>query len=130
MSNFKKIAQDTTLLSPIMSGKEKLATEEVVEKKLTVIAFDFAPKFDKEGNRIFDENTGELDEFGVVVFKEFPNSYYCVGTVFTKICKAWAADFETPADASIALEESGGVEVIFHETRTKKGNNLVSVEIL
>ena len=128
--NFKQVAQENTLLSAIMVGKEKLETEQVINKELTIIAFDFAPKFDQSGNRIIDEATGEVDEFGVVVFAEMPDRYYCVGTVFTKVCKAWASAFESAAEASEALAAEGGVRVKFTPSKTKKGNNLTAVEIL
>lgn len=127
--NFKQAAQAQTSLSPIMVGKEKLETEDVLNRDLTIIGFDFAPKFDQNGNPIVDEN-GVPDEFGVVVFKEHPDSYYCVGTVFSKVCKAWAAPFQTVKAASEALEAEGGVRVRFKSGKTKKGNNLTSVDIL
>ena len=60
--NFKQVAQENTLLSAIMVGKEKLETEQVINKELTIIAFDFAPKFDQSGNRIIDPNTGEVED--------------------------------------------------------------------
>lgn len=128
--NFKAIAQETTLLSPIMVGKDKLDTESIIDRELTIINFDFAPKFDKQGRTIVEEGTGEVDTFGVVVFSEFPDKYYCVGTVFTKVCRAWAAPFDTVKEASEALEASGGVRVKFTQSRTKSGNNLTAVEIL
>lgn len=128
--NFKKVAQENTLLSAIMADKKKLNTEDVLNKELTIIAFDFAPKFDKDGRAIVDESTGEPDEFGVIVFQEMPDAYYCVGTVFTKVCKAWAAEFETVAKASAALAAEGGVRVRFSPSKTKKGNNLTAVDIL
>ena len=128
--DFKKVAQENTSLSAIMVGREKIDTDDVVNKELTIIAFDFAPKFDKEGHAIVDESTGEADTFGVVVFKEIPDSYYCVGTVFTKVCKAWAAGFDSPEEASKALESEGGVKVKFTPSKTKKGNNLTAVQIL
>ena len=127
--NFKATAQAQTLLSPIMVGREKLDTEDVLNRDLTIIGFDFAPKFDQNGNPIADEN-GVPDEFGVVVFKEHPDSYYCVGTVFSKVCKAWAAPFPTVKAASAALEAQGGVKVRFRASKTKKGNNLTTVDIL
>lgn len=128
--DFKQAAQAQTALSPIMVGREKMETEEVVNRELTIIAFNFAPKFDEQGRPIVDESTGEADVFGVVVFKEHPDSYYSVGTVFTKVCKAWAAGFASAAEASKALEESGGVKVVFRNSKTKKGNNLTSVDII
>lgn len=128
--NFKKVAQENTLLSPIMVGRDKLETEEVINKELTIVVFDFAPKFDQTGNPVVDEKTGEVDTFGVVVFKEMPEKYYCVGSVFTKVCRAWAAPFESAKDASEALTAEGGVKVKFTPSKTKKGNNLTAVEIL
>ncbi len=128
--DFKKTAQENTLLSAIMVGRDKLDTEDILGKELTIIAFDFAPKFDQRGVPVVDEATGELDKFGVVVFKEHPDKYYCVGAVFTKVCKAWAAPFDSPEEASTELEASGGVRVKFSPSKTKKGNNLTAVEIL
>lgn len=128
--NFKKVAQENTLLSAIMVGRDKLETEEVINKELTIVAFDFAPKFDQTGNPVVDEKTGEVDTFGVVVFKEMPEKYYCVGAVFTKVCRAWAAPFESAKEASEVLTAEGGVKVKFTPSKTKKGNNLTAVEIL
>lgn len=127
--NFKQVAQENTLLSAIMVGKEKLETEEILDKELTIIGFDFAPKFDQQGKPITNE-MGEVDTFGVVVFAEHPDKYYCVGAVFTKVCHAWAAGFKSPQEASAALAAEGGVKVKFSASKTKKGNNLTAVDIL
>lgn len=128
--DFKKVAQQNTLLSAIMVGRSKLETEDVINQELTIVGFDFAPKFDQKGRPVVDETTGEADVFGVVTFAEHPDKYYCVGAVFTKVCKAWAADFTSPEDASAALVAEGGVKVRFTPSKTKTGNNLTSVEIL
>lgn len=128
--DFKKAAQEQTLLSPIMVDREKLETEEVIDKPLTIIGFDFAPKFDKAGKPIIDPDTGEVDTFGVVIFNEMPGKYYCVGTVFTKVCHIWAAGFASPQEASEALLNEGGVKVKFSNGKTKAGNNLTRVDIL
>lgn len=129
--NFKKSAQEETLLSPVMVGRDKLDTDDIIDRELTIVEFGFAPKFDQTGNRIVDETTGEIESFGVVVFAEMPDKYYCVGTVFSKVCRAWAAGFDNdPAKASAALAQEGGVRVRFTPSKTKKGNNLTAVEIL
>lgn len=131
MANFKKIAQDTTVLCPLMSGKEKLETKDVIgAKSLTIIAFDFAPKFDDSGSQIVDEDTGVVDTYGVLVFKEKPNHYYNCGTVMTKVCRAWMDGYETAEAASADLAAEGGVKVKFTEGKTKRGNNLVSCEFI
>lgn len=129
--NFKQVAQESTALCKLMQGREKLETSDVIGKELTVIAFDFAPKFDQNGNPVAIPETGEQDVFGVLVFAEMPEKYYSVGTVFTKVCKAWSAGFGGDTDeASAALAESGGVRVRFSNSKTKKGNNLTAVEII
>lgn len=128
--DFKKTAMENTLLSPLMVNRKKLDTDDIIGKELTITAFGFAPKFDQNGNPSIIQETGEVDTFGVVVFKEHPENYYCVGAVFTKVCKAWAAEFDSTETASEALEKSGGVRVRFTASKTKKGNNLTAVEIL
>lgn len=129
-SKFRKIAQDSTVLCQLMSGREKLDTQDVIGKKLTITAFDFAPKFDKNGQPIVDESTGLVDQYAVITFKEMPDKYYNCGIVFTKVCKAWMDGYDTPAEASEDLAGEGGVMVEFIATKTKAGNNLVSVEII
>lgn len=128
--NFKKVAKENTALSAIMVDREKLETEEILNQELTVVGFDFAPKFTKSGETIVDQSTGEVDTFGVVIFKEYPGKYYAVGSVFTKVCHAWAAGFSSTEEASEALNAEGGVRVMFTASKTKKGNNLTAVEIL
>lgn len=128
--NFKAAAQEATLLSAIMVGRDKMDTDEVLDKELTIVGFDFAPKFDEKGKPVIDDSTGEVDTFGVVVFQEYPDKYYCVGTVFTKVCKTWEAAFSSAKEASEVLAAEGGVKVKFTSSKTKKGNNLTAVEIL
>lgn len=128
--NFKRVAQESTTLCRIMTGRKKLDTDEVIGNVLTIVGFDFAPKFDKTGHVIVDEETGQVEDFGVVVFKEYPDSYYCVGTVFTKVCHAWMEGFETIEQANDELESCGGVKVRFSQSKTKTGNNLTTVDIL
>lgn len=131
MFDFKKAAQENTVLCAIMAGKKKLDTRDVVGRELTVIGFDFAPKYDeKKGEFIINPATGEPDTYGVVVFAEHPDSYYSVGTVFTKVCRAWAAGYDTAEEASADLVEYGGVKVMFTQTKAKNGNNLTTVQIL
>lgn len=130
INKFKKAAQDSTVLCQIMSGRTKLETDDVVGKKLTVVGFDFAPKFDKNGGPIIDESTGEAETYGVLVFKEFADRYYNCGVVFSKVCRAWMDGYDTAEEASADLEAAGGVEVKFNLSKTKGGNNIVTVDIV
>lgn len=128
--NFKQAAQEATTLCALMAGREKLDTPDVVDRELTIIAFDFAPKFDDKGNVILDQSTGEADTYGVIQFEEMPDRYYCVGAVCTKVCKMWAAPFDTVEEASAALKSEGGVKVKFTNSKTKSGKNLTALNIL
>lgn len=131
MFDFKKAAQENTVLCAIMAGKKKLETKDVVDRELTVVAFDFAPKYDeKRGEFVINPATGEPDTYGVVVFAEMPDSYYSVGTVFTKVCRAWMAGYDSAEEASADLMEYGGVKVKFSQAKAKNGNNLTTVQIL
>lgn len=131
MKSFREIAQESTALCPLMVGKEKLNTEQIINQPLTVIAFDFAEKRNRDTGKIeVDPLTGEVLLFGVVVFREMPEFYYTVGTVMTKICEAWLSEYSSLDDANAALVAEGGVPVKFTRTTTRGGNNLTKVEIL
>lgn len=129
-NKFKKAAQDATVLCQLMSGREKLDTEDIIGKELTIIAFDFAPKFDKNGGPIIDESTGDVETYGVLVFAEKPDHYYNVGVVLTKVCHAWMDGYENAEEASADLAKAGGVRVVFEMTKTKSGNNLVNAKFI
>lgn len=121
MKNFKAIAEKTLSLSPLMSGRTQLKTDDIINHEVTIIAFDFATIADKDGEKVFP----------VFNFKEYPDRYYNGGTLLMKLALAWAAEFDgDPEAASDALNEEGGVKVKFIATRTKSGNNLTSMIVL
>lgn len=129
--NFKQTAQEKTALCRLMAGREQLKTEDVLDKDYTIIAFDFAPNVEREtGELVVNKETGEVETHGVLVFKEMPGHYYSVGTIFTKVCDAWAAAFTSPQEASEALAAQGGVKVRFKAGKTKRGNPCTQVDIL
>lgn len=130
-SKFKKVAQAATVLCPLMSGRDKMDTREVVKAgDLTITAFDFAPKFDDNGQKIVDPDTGAVDEYAVLVFEEYPDLYYNCGTVMTKVCLAWMEGYDTPEEASADLAAEGGVKVRFSEGKTRGGRNLTNCEFI
>lgn len=133
-NNFTTIAQRETAFSPIMMGRTPITKAEVddliMERELTVVAFDFAPKLDKAKQPIIDPETGEADVYGVVVFAEYPDRTYGVGKIFTKICKAWMGGFTSAEEASEALAAEGGVRVKFQRSTTSLGNACVKPQIL
>lgn len=119
--DFKSIAINELSLSPLMSGREQITTDELAGKEATIIAFDFATITDK----------GEEKTFPVLLLKEYPNHYYNGGALLSKLCIAWAGAYDGDVSAaSNDLESSGGVRVRFKLTKTKSGNNLTSIEVL
>lgn len=121
MTNFKKIAIDELSLSPLMSGRKQLKTEDLIDQTVTVMEFDFASITDNGVQKVFP----------VLLLQEYPDHYYNGGTLLFKLCMAWAAEYDgDPERASADLSASGGVQLHFRATRTKSGNNLTSVDVV
>lgn len=119
--SFREIAAKTLSLSDLMAGREKITTEQLIGQTVTVIEFDFATITDR----------GEEKTFPVLIFKEFPNHYYCGGTLLAKMCMAWSAEYDGDvAAASNALADEGGVQIRFTAGKTKSGNNLTNITVL
>lgn len=119
--DFRKIASKELSLSPLMANRNQIKTSDLLGQTVTVTNFDFA--------RITYK--GEENIFPVLLFAEHPDKYYNGGCLLSKMCEAWAAEFDGDvAAASIALEDSGGVRIKFLSTKTKSGNNLTSITVL
>lgn len=120
--NFKKIASRTLSLSHLMEDREQMKTEQLIGTEVTVTDFDFATIVD----------TGGVQKtFPVLIFAEHPNHYYNGGALLSKLCIAWAAEFEGDVEAaSDALHNAGGVKLRFSSTRTRSGNSLTSIEVI
>lgn len=122
MNKFQRIAQEELSLSPLMTGRDQLKTEDLIGKTVTIVAFDFAT--------ITDQN-GEEKTFPVLLLKEYKDKYYNGGALLSKLCKAWADEYEGDIEAaSDDLAQAGGVQLRFRATRTKSGNNLTAIDVL
>lgn len=128
--NFKKSAQQSVSLSSLHAGRTQLDTAAIVGQTLTIEQFDIA---------FLPDKNGEVKSFAVIVFKEMPQHYYNGGFVLTKIVETWVNAFHDKVDdfqAAVALANDAyraaadDVQVKAVETRTKSGNNLVSIEVL
>ena len=121
MKDFRKIAISELSLSPLMAGRNQIKTDDLIGQEVTVMEFDFATITDK----------GEEKTFPVMILKEYPDSYYNGGILLSKLCAAWASEYEGDCEAaSEDLKKSGGVKLRFTSTRTKSGNNLTSVSVV
>lgn len=116
---FANIARRATTLSPLMEGREKMETKDIIEQYpngVTVTAFDMV-------------GTGE-DAYPVFNFAEEPQKFAFGGAVFKSIVLAWIENFEgSISDASSALSATGGVKMVFEHTTTKQGRSLTNVKI-
>ena len=128
MFDFRKIAQTQTSASPLHAGREKLDTEKIIGETLTI----------EEFSKAFITEKGEVKEFGVVTFREYPGYYYNTGVSFSGIIDAWISGFGDEDDdiwdrineSNAAYQASGDdIRVRFTETRTKGGNNFTKVDI-
>lgn len=119
--DFRKIASKELSLSPLMVNRDQIQTSALLGQTVTVTNFDFAHITYK----------GEEKVFPVLLFAEHPDKYYNGGCLLSRICEAWAAEFDGDVEAaSIALEETGGVRIKFSATKTKSSNNLTSITVL
>lgn len=122
--NFKQVANKELSLSPLMDHREKVDTDALYDKELTVIAFDFISTTDKDGT---------TKTYPVVNFEEMPDKFYLGGALLAKVFYAWAEDPQFNGDfeeCSAALAESGGVKFKFTKTKTRSGNNLTKIEVV
>lgn len=120
MYDFKKTAIESQFLSPLMAGRKKLTTAELLEKALTIIEFDCvnASKDDDSPN------------FAVLVFEELPDYYYCGGIVLQQICKNWEKDLGGCEKANQELKAYGGVKVQLSLGKTSSGKTITNVLFL
>ena len=118
---FRELAQKTLSLSDLMAGREKMATDDLIDQTVTITDFDFATITDK----------GEEKVFPILLFAEYQDRYYCGGALLNKLCVAWASEFDGDVGAaSNALHDEGGVQIHFSKGKTKSGNNLTNITVL
>lgn len=130
MFNFSEAARNANVFCPIKAGRTYLKTDEVLDKILTIIEFDVVDNYGQGGIPVIDQKTGEIEKRGIVLFAEYPDRYYKGGASLTRICKAWARQFSTVVDASMALKQSGGVKVKLSRGMTSSGRPVVNVDII
>ena len=121
--NFKSAARKELSLSPLMEGREKLETDELLGKTATVIAFDFITTVDPKD--------GKEKTYPVVNFEEYPHHFYLGGALLSKVFQVWASEFDGDfEECSAALAEEGGVKFSFTKTKTRTGNNITKIEVV
>jgi len=120
----KERAKAITSLSDLMSGREKGITSDLINQKLTVQAVDLT--------RLLNNNTGEIEDVPVIIFKEISDKFYFGGTVWKQIIEGWCELYDTPTPLKDVNDDLQKEDVVVEITsgRTKKGNNITRVEVL
>ena len=109
--NLIALARQATAPTPVMVGRNRLNDFKVYDTELTVIEFGLVKKRELDGRIMVDEN-GEPCTYAAIVFKEYPDHYYCTSGPLNNVCRKWSSVLGGDEAASKALIEQGGVKVI------------------
>lgn len=122
MADFRSMAKRQTTLSEVMDDREKITTQEVIEKYpdgITIVAFDYIQSKKSKG------------KYPVFNFSEdmtvFCNGGTVLDRIFTDFVNAMDGDV---AAASNELRRQGGLQVKLSNGKTKAGDDLVMVEVI
>lgn len=122
---FAELAKRATVLSPVMTDREKVSTEDIIKKYpngITITEFDIVTTPDKDGNNM---------TYPVLAFKEDETKFLYGGKALMDIVAVWLSHFEGDIEStSSALKAAGGVKIQLEPARTKSGRNFTRVNII
>lgn len=126
MSRFAELAKKKTSGSPVLEGRAKISTDDIIAKYpdgVTINAFDFL--------------TGKNGRYVVCAFRQDPGAYFNGGKILTEIFESfveeYAADdrtFQEAIDACMADFALEGLKVKLSMSRTKDGNRVTLVDVI
>lgn len=125
--DFKKIAIDTTTMSEIMNGRDKMDTEELIKKYPEGVTIDFIDNVNMQ------QEDGE-ENVWIFVTEEQPNKFTFAGFVLAKIFNNILAEFEDNYAEMIetynsALKEDK-LRVKLERAKTKAKREITKVTVL
>lgn len=119
-NKFYEIAEQALGNSPIMTGREKISTEDVIKKYPAGITLNG-----------FDVLDNGKNGYAVFTFVEEPDKFVNGGALLSKMAFEWVKAFDgNITDASDELSACGGVRVRLSTKKTKRGNTITAVEIV
>ena len=125
--DFKKIALDATTMSELMSGRDKMDTEELIKKYPNGVTIDFIDNVNMQ------QEDGE-ENVWIFVTEEQPDKFTFAGFVLTKIFNNILSEFEGDYDEMIetynsALKEDK-LRVKLERAKTKSKREITKVTVL
>lgn len=119
-TNFKSLALAATTLSPLMTDRIKLSTDEIISQY-------------PEGITIteFDSITMKDSQYYIATFAEDEKAYINCGQILSKVFDRFVEAFEGDiAGASETLKAQGGLRVKLNKSRTRGGNSITTVTVI
>jgi hypothetical protein len=125
--DFKKIALDATTMSELMSGRDKMDTEELIKKYPNGVTIDFIDNVNMQ------QEDGE-ENVWIFVTEEQPDKFTFAGFVLAKIFNNILSEFEGDYDEMIetynsALKEDK-LRVKLERAKTKTKREITKVTVL
>lgn len=125
--DFKKIALDATTMSELMSGRDKMDTEELIKKYPDGVTIDFIDNVNMQ------QEDGE-ENVWIFVTEEQPNKFTFAGFVLAKIFNNILSEFEDDYAEMIetynsALKEDK-LRVKLERAKTKSKREITKVTVL
>lgn len=125
--DFKKIAINTTTMSEIMNGRDKMDTEELIKKYPEGVTIDFIDNVNMQ------QEDGE-ENVWIFVTEEQPNKFTFAGFVLAKIFNNILAEFEGDYAEMIEMYNSALKEdklrVKLERAKTKAKREITKVTVL
>lgn len=119
MKSLKQIAQETSTLSKLMQGREKMSTEELLDKDITIIQFD----------SYVNTESGEI--IYVFATREHLNNFTFAGAILKKYFMAFEEECKKEnVDVNDYMVSQGGLKVRLTEGKTKQGRSITNVVLL
>lgn len=118
--NFKSLATAATTLSPLMTDRIKLSTDEIISQY-------------PEGITIteFDSITMKDSQYYIATFAEDDKAYINCGQILSKVFDRFVEAFDGDiAGASETLKAQGGLKVKLNKSRTRGGNSITTVTVI
>lgn len=125
--DFKKIALDATTMSELMSGRDKMDTEELIKKYPDGVTIDFI-------DNVNMQQEGGEENVWIFVTEEQPGKFTFGGFVLAKIFNNILAEFEGDYDAMIETYNSAPKEdklrVKLERAKTKSKREITKITVL